>query len=172
MKTGGLSNNQPFVRAANQEDLPFLRNMLYEAAYWRIGFTRPPIEDALATPELAKLLDRWGRDGDVALIALNEDRALLGATWYRFWNDADHSYGYVSETIPELGIGVVAAQRNRGVGTALLKALLREAATHGVVQISLSVERDNPAIRLYRKLGFREVDSVGNAWTMVADTSG
>jgi ribosomal protein S18 acetylase RimI-like enzyme len=55
------------------------------------------------------------------------------------------------------------------VGERLLRALLDEAARRGAARVSLSVEFDNPAARLYERLGFRRVEVIGGAWTMVAD---
>lgn len=46
--------------------------------------------------------------------------------------------------------------RGSGVGTALLRALQQEAATTGQ-PLRLSVARDNPAQRLYARLGFTPV---------------
>lgn len=159
------------IRSAAPGDLPFLREMLYEAAYWRPGSERPPLEQGLARPDLAKLLAGWGRRGDVAVVAGRDGSGPLGAAWYRFWSDADHSYGYVSPSIPELGIAVRADARGCGVGTLLLRALLAEARERGVVELSLSVERDNPAARLYERAGFRPVGVLDGALTMVSPTA-
>ena len=105
------------------------------------------------------------------MIAEDAGNRPVGAAWYRFWSDHDHSYGYVSADIPELGIAVVGGSRNRGVGGRLLHALRKLAADHGIAYLSLSVEEDNPARRLYLQHGFEQVAMVGNAWTMVAGTN-
>jgi ribosomal protein S18 acetylase RimI-like enzyme len=57
-----------------------------------------------------------------------------------------------------LGITVLKAWRGRGVGTALMETLLDWATENAVVEkIKLGVVASNePAIRLYRKLGFVE----------------
>jgi ribosomal protein S18 acetylase RimI-like enzyme len=49
--------------------------------------------------------------------------------------------------------------RGRGVGTGLLRGLLDEAAREGR-KLSIHVERENPAARLYRRLGFVPVADV------------
>ena len=55
---------------------------------------------------------------------------------------------------------VLEAYRRKGLGEALLRALLDTAAANGMAQVWLSVRPDNtPAIRLYEKLGFRRKDS-------------
>jgi len=112
------------------------------------------------------LLKGWGRAGDAAVVA-ETDRGPVGAAWYRFWTDAAHSYGYVDAATPELGIGVHPHVRGRGIGTALLLSLLETARCQSVGAVSLSVERDNPAVRLYQKLGFVRHGTLDNAWTML-----
>ena len=52
-------------------------------------------------------------------------------------------------------------------GKALLVRLLEHARQRGLGAVSLSIERDNPAVRLYSALGFIVVGEVGNAYTMV-----
>jgi ribosomal protein S18 acetylase RimI-like enzyme len=50
--------------------------------------------------------------------------------------------------------------RRRGVGTALLRALLDEGAERGV-PVRIHVERQNPALALYERLGFRLLEDRG-----------
>ena len=57
-----------------------------------------------------------------------------------------------------IDIALLPAHRGRGIGTALLRGLLNEAAGAGK-RLSIHVEKHNPALRLYARLGF----------TMVAD---
>jgi ribosomal protein S18 acetylase RimI-like enzyme len=140
--------------------------MLFEAAYWRPETPRPQLEEGLSDPDLAKILADWGRDGDLAVIAHDTDKDL-GAAWLRFWTDANHSYGFVNESIPELGIGVVAQHRGQGIGRALIRELIRLAVERGISQISLSVEQDNFSRDLYASEGFKTVDRIGNSDTML-----
>lgn len=161
---------ETIVREGTLQDIPFLHKMLFEAAFWRPDVVRPPIHEGLSHPELAKLLEGWGREGDTSVIAETVGGRPVGAAWYRFWSDREHSYGYVSADIPELGIAVAHGMRRRGIGDGLLHALRRLAANRGIQYLSLSVEEDNPARHLYLKHGFEQVNRVGNAWTMVAAT--
>ncbi len=144
--------------------------MLFEAAFWRPDAGRPSRHEGLGQPEIAKLLASWGRAGDTAVIVETARDRPGGAAWYRFWSDSDHSYGYVSADIPELGIAVMPGWRRRGLGGRLLQALRTLAAGRGIARLSLSVAEDNPARHLYAKHGFEQVGRVGDAWTMVAST--
>ena len=62
-------------------------------------------------------------------------------------------------------IALVPAARGRGLGTALLRDLLAEGERTGKA-VSIHVERFNPALRLYRRLGFREVEEKGPYFLM------
>jgi ribosomal protein S18 acetylase RimI-like enzyme len=153
------------VRPATTADLDFLSAMLYEAATWRRG-PRPPTETVLADPAIARYLRGWGRHGDSALIA-SEGDGPVGAAWYRLLPEDDPGYGFVATDVPELSIGVAADARGRGIGTLLLDALIADARTGGFPALSLSVEPDNPAVRLYERAGFSRVPSNGGSWTML-----
>ncbi|MDQ1830017.1 GNAT family N-acetyltransferase [Massilia scottii] len=59
-----------------------------------------------------------------------------------------------------IDIALLPPFRNRGSGSALLDALLREAAARGVA-VTIHVELNNPALSLYQRLGFREIGSAG-----------
>jgi ribosomal protein S18 acetylase RimI-like enzyme len=56
-----------------------------------------------------------------------------------------------------IDIALLPEHRGRGIGTALLRALLEEAAEAGK-RLSIHVELNNPARRLYERLGFAPVE--------------
>jgi ribosomal protein S18 acetylase RimI-like enzyme len=59
-----------------------------------------------------------------------------------------------------MDIALIPDWRNRGVGTRLLNEILDEAQTTGS-RVTLHVEPDNPAQRLYRRLGFQLIEHRG-----------
>lgn len=156
------------LRPLVASDHEVLRAMLYEAAFWRPGGERPPPEQALASPDLAHYVEGWGRGGDRGLVA-EVDGEPVGAAWLRRFSAQDHGYGFVDEATPELSIAVTPARRGRGVGAALLVGLLDRARTDGTRRVSLSVEVDNPARRLYERAGFEVVEHGEGAVTMVVE---
>jgi len=117
----------------------------------------------------------WRRFADPTLrvtsTILSEQAKQLGAAWYRLMTADDPGYGFIDSEIPEITIGVVPSRRRRGVGRRLLTALLDAARAEGHDALSLSVEEDNFALRLYESVGFRPVEKVGNAWTMMVPLS-
>lgn len=62
-------------------------------------------------------------------------------------------------------IALVPAARGRGLGTALVRDLLAEGERTGKA-VSIHVERFNPALRLYRRFGFREIEEKGPYFLM------
>jgi ribosomal protein S18 acetylase RimI-like enzyme len=57
----------------------------------------------------------------------------------------------------ELGIGVLAAYRGKGIGEALMRAAIEKAKAKGLTRIELTVrEYNQPAIALYKKIGFQQ----------------
>jgi GNAT superfamily N-acetyltransferase len=57
------------------------------------------------------------------------------------------------EEIRVIDLAVLPAFRNRGIGASLLGDILARASTQGV-PVTIHVERMNPALRLYDRLGF------------------
>ncbi len=64
-----------------------------------------------------------------------------------------------------IDIAISPAFRNQGIGGRLLRDLLAEGGQTGR-KVTIHVERFNPALNLYRRLGFREVDDSGVYYLM------
>ncbi len=73
----------------------------------------------------------------------------------------------VSQDDTELSMGVMRAWRGRGIGSRLLGELIAAACEHGLASLSLSVEPDNYARRLYERVGFRRADETNGSLTML-----
>ena len=156
-------------RLSARADPAFLAEMLYEAVNWYDDGAeeRPTLDATLAVPENARYLEHWGRPGDVALCALDGRDEPVGAVWYRHFTAAEPGYGYIADDVPELSIGVYPEFRRQRVGSLLLGALIARAGRDGEHALSLSVNRENPAKRLYARYGFEVVAEPGDALTMV-----
>lgn len=64
------------------------------------------------------------------------------------------------DQIELIDIALLPPHRNAGIGTRLVTDLMDEAAI-GLKAVRLYVEHDNPARRLYDRLGFRQIGDVG-----------
>jgi GNAT superfamily N-acetyltransferase len=81
----------------------------------------------------------------------------VGAAWVRRLVGEGRGYGWVDDATPELAIAVEPGREGQGVGAAMLARLLDDLAGT-VPAVSLSVRADNPARRLYARLGFVVVE--------------
>jgi GNAT superfamily N-acetyltransferase len=150
------------IRKASGRDAPFLRDMVKHAYYWRWA------EPATADVPASRYVEGWPRPGDRGLILIDESFPV-GAAWYRLFTAERPGYGFVDERTPELTIAVVPSRRGRGFGAELLTALLEQAREDGYSSVSLSVERDNPAVKLYERFGFGSVKEMGSTVVMRAE---
>jgi GNAT superfamily N-acetyltransferase len=144
------------IRAALRSDGVFLADMAVEAANWRAGVARPRHE-IISSPEYSRYIAGWLRPGDAGFIAESPGGEPVGAAWYRMLPRDEPGFGWVGTGVPELIIGVRPVWRAHGIGRALLRRLADHARGEGYARISLSVERDNYAVSLYRSEGFAVV---------------
>jgi GNAT superfamily N-acetyltransferase len=146
------------IRGLTDDDLPFLREMLCAALDWQPGRKLPPRELVLEHPQVVVFHEEWGRDGDAGVVA-EEDGEPVGTAWWRFFTADRHGEGFVDEDTPELAIAVVDGHRGRGIGGALMEALHEHGRRAGIARVSLSVEPENPAKRLYARLGYVDFEA-------------
>jgi ribosomal protein S18 acetylase RimI-like enzyme len=141
------------LRPGTDADIDDVKRALFEAVSWNPERELPPYEFTIAHPELARYHEGWGRRGDLAVIAEREGE-VVGASLCRLFTANDHGHGYVDGETPELAVAVWDGHRGEGIGTRLMAAIEDAARAAGFSQISLSVDADNPARRLYERLGY------------------
>lgn len=154
------------IRPATQADGAFLADMVVEAANWSPGVPRPRHE-ILSSAEHGRYVAGWMRPSDAGFVATVGEGAPIGAAWYRMLPRTDPGFGYVGTGVPELVIGVRPIWRAHGVGRALLQHLVEHARSQGFARLSLSVERGNFAVTLYRSEGFAVTTAGRGRDTMV-----
>jgi len=155
------------IRRAEAADVDFLWDVLVEVA--KAPYYRRTRDELLADPDVRHYLEGWPRETDLGVIATEQGGSPIGAAWLRQFTEDDHSDGFAGEGIPELAVGVLAEHRGRGVGKALMRAMTEAARQAGLERISLSVDRPNPAVALYRASGYRVVRERTHSLVMVLD---
>jgi ribosomal protein S18 acetylase RimI-like enzyme len=157
------------IRRASRKDIPFMYDMLYEAVYWRKGPDIPSKQEAMFDQDFTKIVEDWGdKSGDTAVIA-ETDFCCAGAAWFRYWDKENNIRGYMDESVPVIVIGVQEDFRRQGIGTALMAKLFHYAEEKKIKTLSLCVSKDNHAINLYMKRGFKEYMDTGDSLIMVRE---
>jgi ribosomal protein S18 acetylase RimI-like enzyme len=144
------------LRPLEAHEVEHVRWALYEAVSWDPERVLPPFDVVVEHPELARYHLGWGRPGDLGVVAERGDR-VVGVALFRVFTEHDHGHGYVDDETPELAIAVADGQRGEGIGARLLTELAASARAAGFSRLSLSVDAQNPARRLYERLGYREL---------------
>lgn len=148
-----FSSKDYHIRPVHRYDQSFLEDFLFRVVYVPPGEKEPSAE-IFHSRELHQYVDEWGKTGDYGLFVIeNNTNKKIGAAWLRLFEAADCSYGYIADDIPELAMAIDPARRGRGIGTLLLKELIAQTKKR-YPAISLSVHRENPAIKLYERFGF------------------
>ena len=149
-----------FFKSIKRTDLSFLKDMLYYAIYVQDG-NLIPSRDIIYEPNLYKYIDKWDDKKDIGyMIVEQETNNKLGAVWLRTFCINNKGYGYISEDISELSIAMYPKYRGKGLGTSLINHLISQLPAH-INSISLSVDTQNSAKKLYERLGFEDY-SVNN----------
>jgi GNAT superfamily N-acetyltransferase len=124
----------------------------------------------MGMPAVWHYVDAWPRHSDFGLLTAIEHP--VGAAWWRYFTAAHPGFGFIDETVPEVSIGVADGHRGQGIGRRLLLGLITEGRTRGIPGLSLSVEPENPALRLYERLGFDVVGGTGGSITLMLRLDG
>lgn len=154
------------IRRGTAADLGTFQRALYEALDWNPDEHLPEIDVVLAHPEAVRYHTEWGRTGDIGVVA-EFDGAPVGAAYARLFTPDDHGHGYVDEETPEVAIAVWSGHRGQGVGGLLLEALENEAQGAGISRLSLSVDIENPASRLYLRHGYEVISDERGSYLML-----
>lgn len=150
------------IRELKQEEYKILDVFLYETIFIPEGVIIPS-KDIIKQPELQVYVKDFGKNkGDLCLIAQVRDE-IVGAVWVRIMND----YGHIYEETPSFAISVLKEYRNCGIGTELMKQMLIKLKLQGYKQASLSVQKKNYAVSMYRKLGFEIVNENDEEYIML-----
>jgi ribosomal-protein-alanine N-acetyltransferase len=152
------------IRAIKPGEYPFLWDMLFEAVFVPEGKQAPA--RSVVEPYVARYLEDFGREGDLALV-LDTGDELVGAIWARQFSEPHQGYGFVDAQTPELGMAIKEPYRGQGSGTRMIGQMCAALAQNGLKQVSLSVDKLNPAFRLYQRCGFTIVSDLGKGYTMV-----
>ena len=154
-------------RNIDPSEYDLLRDFLYEAIYIPEGVD-PPARSIIENPELALYYKDFGSGSADRCIVAEDDGTIVGAAWTRIMDD----YGHVDDDTPSLAISVFSEYRGKGIGTKLLKTLISQMKEQGYTKVSLSVQKENRAVHLYERAGFRTIGENSSEYIMIYDLNG
>lgn len=166
MKKNVVYNNEDIcmdyqIREIRESEYPILADFLYEAIFIPKGMKKP-LKSIIELPELQVYIDDFGKEDDWCLVAEIKEK-IVGAVWVRIMND----YGHIDDKTPSFAISLYEEYRNLGIGTALMRAMLQFLKDKGYKQTSLSVQKANYAVGMYKKVGFEIVGENEEEYIMV-----
>lgn len=133
----------------NDTEYGLLSDFLYEAIFIPDGVAPPP-KSILEAPELQAYVRRFGEHGDDKCLVAEVGGKVAGAVWARIMDD----YGHIDDDTPSLAISLDKDHRGFGIGTDMMKQMLRRLKEAGYQRASLSVRKENDAVKMYLKVGF------------------
>jgi ribosomal protein S18 acetylase RimI-like enzyme len=149
------------IRPIEPKEYSVLDEFLYHAVFLPPG-TVPPPREIIYKPEIFVYINNFGQKDDVCVVA-DCDGKIAGAAWARIIP----AFGHVDDGTPELAVSVLPDCRAKGVGTKLLTGLFALLSERGYKQTSLSVQKENPAVRLYRRLGYEIIKENAEDFIMI-----
>lgn len=152
------------IRKINEDECALLNDFLYEAIFIPEGVQAPP-KTIIDLPELQIYVQNFGKDeSDICFVAEVGEK-VVGAVWVRVMND----YGHIEEGVPSLAISLYKEYRSHGIGTALMKKMIEELRQRGYEKTSLSVQKTNAAVKLYKNVGYEIVGENEEEYIMVCN---
>lgn len=149
------------IREIRENEYPILADFLYEAIFIPKGAEKP-LKSIIEQPELQVYIADFGKEDDWCFVAEVKGK-IVGAVWVRIMDD----YGHIDDDIPSLAISLYEEYRNLGIGTTLMRTMLQFLKEKGYRQTSLSVQKANYAVNMYRKAGFEVVDENDGEYIMI-----
>ena len=140
------------IREIRPEEYPVLEDFLYNAIYIPLD-EKFPSREVVFQPEIYIYVKDFGGKDDCGVVA-EQDGKIIGAAWTRIIP----AYGHIDSETPELAVSVLPEWRGKAVGNKLMEHLFELLRERGYRQTSLSVQKENPAVRFYLRLGYKIVD--------------
>ena len=153
---------QTVIRPLKSTEIPLLRDFLYEAIFLPEG-VEPPPKSIIEQPDLRVYYEKFGQSPHDRALAAEVGGKIIGMVWTRIM----HDYGHIDDETPSFAIALYKEYRGQGIGTRLMQEMLTLLQNAGYAKCSLSVQKANPAVRLYRRLGFQTAEETDEEFLMI-----
>ncbi len=152
------------VREMQPNEYFLLNDFLYNAIFIPQGVTPPP-KNIIEQEELQVYVKDFGKQKDDVALVAEIDGKIIGAVWARIMND----YGHIDNDTPSLAISIYKNYRGYGIGTSLMRNMIFLLKYRGYKRVSLAVQKENYAVKMYKRVGFIIVDENSEEYIMVCE---
>ncbi|MDE6595942.1 MAG: GNAT family N-acetyltransferase [Oscillospiraceae bacterium] len=152
------------IRELKDTEYPLLDDFLYEAIFIPQG-VEPPPRSIINNDDLQVYVKDFGKKPDDRCLAAVADGKIVGAVWVRIMED----YGHIDDETPSFAISLYKEYRGHGIGTALMEKMLGLLRESGYKRASLAVQKENYAVKMYKKVGFEIAGENAEEYIMVCD---
>lgn len=156
--------NNLIIREIRKDEYKLLEDFLYEAIFIPVGVEKPT-RDIIKNEELQVYIKDFGSSKDDNCLLAEYDEKIVGACWTRMIND----YGHIDNDTPSFAISLYEEYRGKGIGTKLMKSMLKLLKEKGYKRTSLSVQKSNYAAKMYMNIGFKIIDENEEEYIMTCD---
>lgn len=152
------------IREIRENEHKILDDFLYLAIFIPKGEKKPD-KAIINNPDLQVYIKDFGKNKDDFCLVSEVNKMIVGACWIRIMND----YGHIDDETPSLAISLYPEYRNMGIGTLLLKEMINSLKMKNYEKISLSVQKNNYAFKMYLKCGFEILKETNEEYIMVCN---
>ena len=152
------------IRKIKKEEYILLEDFIYEAIFIPEGVSPPP-KSIINQPDLQVYIKDFGSKKDDICFVAETDNKIIGAVWVRDMKD----YGHIEDGVPSFAISLYKPYRNFGIGTELMTTMISELRQRGYKKASLAVQKENYAVKMYRKVGFEVIRETEEEFIMVCN---
>jgi ribosomal protein S18 acetylase RimI-like enzyme len=150
------------IRVMQPEEYHILEDFLYEAIFQRDQDNLLP-RSVILEPGLHIYIKDFGKSQHDHCLCAEVDGRIVGAVWVRIIP----GYGSIDDRTPEFAISLYKEYRGYGIGTSLMKEMLKKLMSLGYQKTSLAVQKDNYAYKMYSIVGFEIVDENEEEYIMI-----
>ena len=151
------------IKELRKPDYPILEEFIYWAIFMPPG-EKLPERSIIYDSSIFIYIENFGNENDCGVFAEVDGKAV-GAAWTRIIL----AYGHIDDKTPELALSILPEYRNQGIGTKLMKKLFELLHKNGYKQTSLSVNKENPAVNFYHRLGYKIIKERISDYLMLKD---
>lgn len=159
----GITINMNYkIRPIHTDEIHFLNDFIYEAIFQRDENNLAP-RDIIYKPEIWIYVENFGSKPDDLCLVAECDGNIVGAVWTRIIS----AFGHIDNDTPEFAISLYKNYRGHGIGTEMMREMLKLLKEKRYEKTSLAVQKDNYAVKMYQKVGFKIVNELEEEYLMI-----